>query len=554
MIGEFPDELPPGFEFGGYTIHACIGRGGMAHVYRAEHTALHRLVALKVLDRWVLERPSGKQRFLQEARTIASVKHPNVVDIIDVGVWHERPYIVMELLTGHDLDSHLDRFDELSEIELVRLALPLIAGLMAVHDAGVVHRDLKPSNFFLADGPDGEIIPKLLDFGISKFSNGFDEPLGSLTNTREIIGTPAYMAPEGLNGMRELSPAADQYSLGAVLYECAVGRPPFEGETLLELLKAIAVGSIEPPSALRPDISPVLEGIILRATRSDPKARFETLREMGRALWPLADTRTRTIWERSFGTDQISVASRSDEVALNPHGESGNWKVTLPRWRAHLSRSGIRRVSALVALTAVMAAGAALVWDSDISPVDDVGPPTAVLPLADDSATLPHLAVPSRAESQRPTAAASERPVAPPRSTFEPSRRRHSPVEKQPPARKSSVLPSTAAPTSDEIQHRDDHSEPSAGRSEAFEWGSAAFTTIYEVGQDQTVSVRLLVSRAQQLDQVKSMLRGYTNATALTVASRMTARLVGPGFRNHGLRPGASKQSRMADRRTGPGF
>jgi serine/threonine-protein kinase len=306
MSAELPDELPPDSEFGAYVIRVCIGRGGMARIYRAEQAALGRPVALKVLDRWVLDQPTGKDRFLREARAASSIKHPNVVDILDVGVWRDRPFIVMELLMGCDLDTYLDRFGTLSEREIASLALPIIAGVMAVHDAGVVHRDLKPSNIFLSNGADGVVVPKVLDFGVSKFSNTLNDPLQRATKTREIIGTPAYMAPEALDGVRQLGPAGDQYALGAVLYECAVGRPPFEGETLLELLKAVALGKVEPPSALRPELSPPLEQVILRAIERDPAARFGSLREMGRALWPLADGRTQTIWQPSFGNGRIS--------------------------------------------------------------------------------------------------------------------------------------------------------------------------------------------------------------------------------------------------------
>lgn len=301
MTTAIPEELPPGFEFGGYVIQACIGRGGMAHVYRSEHASLHRAVALKVLDRWVLDKPAGSQRFLREARTAAAIKHPNVVDIADVGVWQERPYIVMELLSGCDLESFLGQHGALSDTEVAGLALPVIAGMIAVHDAGVVHRDIKPSNIFLCNGADGEIVPKVLDFGISKFSDSLNEPIQGPTKTREIVGTPTYMAPEALNGVRELGPHADQYALGAVLYECAVGRPPFEGATLLELLKAIALGAVPTPRSIHPGISIALEDAISRAMNAKPEARFATLRDLGRALWPLADERTRTIWAPSFG-------------------------------------------------------------------------------------------------------------------------------------------------------------------------------------------------------------------------------------------------------------
>ena len=311
MSVPLPDELPPNFEFGNYVIRACIGRGGMARVYRAEQAALNRPVALKVLDRWVLEKPQGSQRFLREARAAAAIKHPNVVDIVDVGVWQERPYIVMELLSGADLETHLAQCRRLGESEVAALALPIIAGMMAVHEAGVIHRDLKPSNIFLAAGPDGDVIPKVLDFGVSKFNDALEEPIQGRTKTREIIGTPTYMAPEALNGAREVGPRADQYALGAVLYECAVGRPPFEGETLLELLKAIAVGDVPAPRSIRPQLSIALEDAILRAMNGDPNARFDSLRDFGRAIWPIADERTKTIWARSFGSGRALTLGES---------------------------------------------------------------------------------------------------------------------------------------------------------------------------------------------------------------------------------------------------
>jgi tRNA A-37 threonylcarbamoyl transferase component Bud32 len=330
MSGASPEELPPDFEFGAYVIRECIGRGGMARIYRAEHGALRRSVALKVLDRWLLEQPTGRERFLREARAAAAIKHPHVVDILDVGVWNERAFIVMELLNGCDLDTYLDEYGTLSNREIASLALPVIAGVMAVHDAGVVHRDLKPSNIFLSKGPEGLVVPKVLDFGVSKVGNTLKDSRPCDTESREIIGTPAYMAPEGLEGVRMLGPTGDQYSIGAVLYECAVGRPPFEGETLLGLLKALAVGDIERPSKRRPDILPELEHVILRAIARDPKDRFGSLREMGRELWPFADDRTKTVWEHCFGNGKPGDGTPAwMGFRMQPREKSGRKKA----WR-----------------------------------------------------------------------------------------------------------------------------------------------------------------------------------------------------------------------------
>jgi serine/threonine protein kinase len=368
-----PEELPSGFEFGGYVIDECIGRGGMARVYRAEHSTLHKSVALKVLDYWVLEKPGGRERFLREARTAAAIKHPSVVDIIDIGVLAERPYIVMELLDGCDLESELARRGLLSETETISLALPVIAGLIAVHEAGVVHRDVKPSNIFLAKGPDGELLPKVLDFGISKFSDTMLEPTHRLTNTREIVGTPTYMAPEALNGARGLGPRADQYSLGAVLYDCCAGRPPFEGATLLELLKTIAVGNLVAPRSIRPELSPELEAAILRAMSADPNDRFPTLRELGCALWPLADERTQSIWSRSFGPHANHGASGhtlSSGLSAG-HTLSGYGGTTKTRplvgpismtQRGYVAAAPLRRNWVWLAAAVLVGSSSALIW------------------------------------------------------------------------------------------------------------------------------------------------------------------------------------------------
>jgi serine/threonine-protein kinase len=300
-MDEASGTLPPGFEFGAYVIGPCVGKGGMARVYRAEHRALRKPVALKVVAGALLQRPDWRHRFLREGQAAAAVKHPNVVDITDVGVWQGRPYLVMELLQGEDLEQYLARHGALSESELARLMIPVIAGLAAAHASGVVHRDLKPSNVFLARGPDGEIVPKLLDFGISKLTSRLADLDPASTPIGELMGSPMYMSPEGVRGAREQTPQSDQYSLGVVLYECVTGRPPFRGDSLLSVLDAVANGTFDPPRVHRPDLSPELERTILRAMSPVPEARFDSVREIGRALCHAADQRTRLLWMPSFG-------------------------------------------------------------------------------------------------------------------------------------------------------------------------------------------------------------------------------------------------------------
>src|SRR5262245_46704473 len=222
----------------------------MASVYRAEHLLLNKPVALKVMDRARLATAGARQRFVLEGRAAAAIKHPNVVDITDVGVHDDVPFLVMELLTGEDLDAYIKRRGPLDEAETVRLALPIIAALNAAHASGVIHRDIKPSNIFLSKGPDDQIVPKMLDFGISKVMNDSSNPELSLTPHHQVMGTPRYLPPEALHGARELGPASDQFSLGVVLYECVTGCTPFAGDSLVALLNALSAGGFRPPRTL----------------------------------------------------------------------------------------------------------------------------------------------------------------------------------------------------------------------------------------------------------------------------------------------------------------
>ncbi len=294
------NDLAPGVAFGSYVIKELIGRGGMASVYRAEHLLLNKPVALKVMERGLLASSAARQRFLMEGRAVASIKHPNVVDITDVGVQDGVPYLVMELLTGEDLAAHLEKRPPLDDASVIRLALPVIAALHAAHSSGVVHRDIKPSNIFLSKGPDDQVLPKVLDFGISKVS--FDNSRLDLVTTpqNQIIGTPRYLPPEALHGARELGPLSDQYSLGVVLYQCVTGSTPFSGDTLISLLNSLSRGAFEPPRSLAPGISLGLDRIISRALSADPNDRYPNIREMGRAMLELAAARTQMVWGHSF--------------------------------------------------------------------------------------------------------------------------------------------------------------------------------------------------------------------------------------------------------------
>jgi serine/threonine-protein kinase len=235
---------------------------------------------------------------LREGQIAAAIKHPCVVEIYDIGLEGEIPFLVMELLEGQDLEALL-RGGVPEERAIVDLLIPIVAGLVTVHDAGVVHRDLKPGNIFLSRRSNGELEPKLLDFGISKSVDRTQQWVTSVTQ-HALIGTPLYMSPEAMLG-RPITPHSDQYSLGVLLYECTTGINPFVGGNFAETVRRVTSGDVVLPSARPVSPSPRLAEIIVRAMNVDPAQRFPDMRSLGRELMSLAGPRTQATWAREFG-------------------------------------------------------------------------------------------------------------------------------------------------------------------------------------------------------------------------------------------------------------
>jgi tetratricopeptide (TPR) repeat protein len=280
----------------GYTITDLLGCGGMGVVYKAVQQQLKRTVALKMIrsDMGISAEQLG--RFRLEAEAVARLRHPNIVQIYEVGAVGNIPYFSLELLEGGTLDARL-AVAPMPTRQAAELALRLARGVAAVHQVGIVHRDLKPANvLFDVDGT-----PKLSDFGLAKRVEVEQGP----TVSGQVMGTPSYMAPEQAEGLiHKIGPAADIYALGAILYEMITGRPPFKGTSMMETLHQVVYEDVVPPSRFQSKVSRDLETICLKCLAKEPSRRYATAGDLaddlGRMLAGEAIlARPTPAWERA---------------------------------------------------------------------------------------------------------------------------------------------------------------------------------------------------------------------------------------------------------------
>ncbi len=262
-----------GCRVGGYELREPVGRGAMGTVFKAFEPKLGRFVAVKLLAPQLAADPEYRHRFAREARLAAAVRHENVVAVHAVGEAGGLPYLAMEYVGGGALDRAVSAGLPLAAA--VRAAGEVAAGLAAAHRQGIVHRDVKPANVLL-EADTGRA--RLTDFGLARAADD-----AKLSRDGDLIGTPHYMAPELANG-RPATPASDLFSLGALLYVLFTGRPPFPGEVLAAVLRAVCYDEPEAPRAVRPDLPGWLEAVVLRLLRKDPAGRYASADEVAAAL------------------------------------------------------------------------------------------------------------------------------------------------------------------------------------------------------------------------------------------------------------------------------
>ena len=338
----FPDPPPPGAtipafppdctalpHIPGYQVESVLGHGGMGVVFRARHLRLDRVVALKMALAGAYAGPPERERFQREAEAVAKLRHPNVVQIHDIGDADGRPYFTMEFVEGGSLAEKVAGTPQPARQAAALLAI-LAGAVQAAHQGGIVHRDLKPANVLLtADGT-----PKISDFGLARRLDGE----AGITRTGTVVGTPSYVAPEQAQGKTDaVGPAADIYALGTILYELLTGRPPFRAETVMETVLQVIHQEPVPPSRHNAKVPRDLETICLKCLHKEPRLRYATAAALaeelerflrGEAIAARPERRLERLARRVRRRPALSAALLAGTLFAIALGSAGLWLIS----------------------------------------------------------------------------------------------------------------------------------------------------------------------------------------------------------------------------------
>jgi serine/threonine protein kinase len=309
MADPKPDEIIAGK----YRVVRMLGRGGMGSVWEGKHETLGTRVAIKFIDPDHAESAEARARFENEAKAAATIQSKYAIQIFDHGTTDDgRPYIVMEMLSGEPLDKRLDRLGALPLQEVARIVQQVSRGLGKAHEKGIIHRDLKPENVFLTlDSDEGAEVAKVLDFGIAKLRGDSNLAIGSGTRTGAILGTPYYMSPEQARGLKDIDHRADLWSLAVMAYRCAIGKLPFDGESVGDLLVKICTAPLPVPSRENPALPQMFDGWFAKALERDPNGRFQNANDFSESLAEIAGITVR----RSAGLPNVAGAASTALVS-----------------------------------------------------------------------------------------------------------------------------------------------------------------------------------------------------------------------------------------------
>jgi hypothetical protein len=413
---------------GKYRIERILGQGGMGVVVAAHHVQLAQLVALKFLLPQACANGEAVARFLREARAAVQIQSEHVARVSDVGqLENGSPYMVMEFLQGADLGAVLSARGPMPIPEAVDYLLQAMEAVAEAHAIGIVHRDLKPANLFLTSRRDGSALVKVLDFGISKATQG--EGGLSLTSTSAVMGSPLYMSPEQVRSAKDVDARADIWALGVILQELLVGTPPFHADTASALFAAIIADPPAPLRQRRPDASPALEAVLARCLEKDRGRRYSNVAELAAALEPFAPPASATSVARisrvlgATGVPllpgPIAVTSAPAVTAERdaPVATAGAWGNT--RSDGRRSRTGLYAALGAAALT-LIGAGAAFALREGARTSEVDGPSSAsaagavIAPVASPNPPAPPAVVPAPAVVPDPPSPASAAPISPP--------------------------------------------------------------------------------------------------------------------------------------------